>query len=559
LQLALHPWVRDCPAAEAILPGAAAVGTQSHTHTTQLSRFTSPPPATPSPPLSQAVAKLAQAAPRFFSGDEDGGLDRLACDAAYYGYHRRGARQALHIRHAPGGLGHHAVPPARTTSATTARREKDGEKEKGREEEEDNPLARLYPEMHARASAASAELHHVAAGCAAMLQEGLEWGAGYRWSLLAADADDDGGQKSQSQREVDVSSQPRGQGTAGLASDVSAPPDPPPPPPPPPRVLSDVMDPPPPPCTAPDVHPVQRGVEQEEEEEEETPSTTTTTTSTSPSYLSIFRYQPPGPPGHSRRRARGEESPGGSDDGGSYGGGGDGGGDTGGGDADGGEREDDKATKTRRKRKKKKRRRRGGGEEEGEELLQLRTTEDEGLERVLMDDHVDDSLLTVIPFTHPGLRVWDAEYHAWVGPEEDLSIPRHEHDEDGGGAGGGGGGGGRCAVVMVGETLEFLTGGRLPATRHKVMHREVRAAGSRGVTDVSSLPSGATQSIRLSFPFLLRPRDDATLRPGVYGGVVGEGVSAKGGGAPVLAGDFIDGIKRARSSAVYLAPDAGGG
>jgi hypothetical protein len=295
-----------------------------------------------------------------------------------------------------------------------------------------------------------------------------------------------------------------------------------------------------------------------------------------------------------------------------------GGGDDGGDGVDGGAREEKSSNK--RKRKKKKRRGGFGGtlahashareaHHTGKvphrkdchpyHRLMHPTSVDEGFERVLMDDHVDDSLLTVIPFTDPGLRVWDTDYHAWVGPEEDLGItrlsvddgfhvprdayvpfddavPRSHSSSSSGDA--------RCAVVMVGETLEFLTGGRLPATRHKVVHRfhVDRGRGAGGdllhhsgrparVSSLTSLGTPAPAS-RLSFPFLLRARDEAMLHPGVYGGGIGGGedVGEQGprpsttiNGAcvpvpvrprPVLAGTFIDALKRRRSSAVYAAP-----
>lgn len=280
--------------------------------------------------------------------------------------------------------------------------------------------------------------------------------------------------------------------------------------------------------------------------------------------------------------------------------------------ANGDGRENDASLKKKRRKNEKKRKRRWRSKRRGEETERETEREtgrrhrplhcasgavDEGSERVLMDDHVDDSLLTVIPFTNPpGLRVWDAEYNAWLSPEEDLdvredlaasAVTRDEvYDDDdvervlnGEAEPRVGGDGGRFAVVMVGETLEFLTGGRLPATRHKV----VLSAGSRGfkhgrrvsVADAEKECSSAQGTAnRLSFPFLLRPRIDAILQPGVCGGV--EGMSVGGGGitpgtparsnhkqspalsGSVLASAFIDNIKKRHSSAVHLAPDVSG-
>lgn len=73
-------------------------------------------------------------------------------------------------------------------------------------------------------------------------------------------------------------------------------------------------------------------------------------------------------------------------------------------------------------------------------------------------EHVDYSLLTLIPFTEPGLEVLDLKRFEWVCPEESNTTPSGDDS-----------GGRRLAVLMVGESLEMLSSGLLSATTHRVV------------------------------------------------------------------------------------------
>ena len=72
-------------------------------------------------------------------------------------------------------------------------------------------------------------------------------------------------------------------------------------------------------------------------------------------------------------------------------------------------------------------------------------------------EHVDYSLMTLAPFTEPGLEVLDLKSFEWVCPE--LDTQRHRQTD----------GSGRLATIMVGESLEFLSGNVLTATTHRVV------------------------------------------------------------------------------------------
>lgn len=105
---------------------------------------------------------------------------------------------------------------------------------------------------------------------------------------------------------------------------------------------------------------------------------------------------------------------------------------------------------------------------------------------LLQGAHADLGLLTVSPISaHPLLEAWDPETLAWRHAERDaLAAP------------------GMCdALVFAGETLSFLTAGRVQAIVHKV--------GLPHAPDARGLSAEA----RYSMPFFARARPDAVLRP----------------------------------------------
>ncbi|KAJ1477645.1 hypothetical protein T484DRAFT_1905949 [Baffinella frigidus] len=104
-----------------------------------------------------------------------------------------------------------------------------------------------------------------------------------------------------------------------------------------------------------------------------------------------------------------------------------------------------------------------------------------GGETAVLAEHVDQSLLTLAPFTQHGLEVLDLERFEFVDPQAGMKE------------------GGPDAVVLVGETLEAATGGRLCATTHRVQ-----------------CPASPRDGARTSCPFFLFAGPGATLRPALF-------------------------------------------
>lgn len=137
-------------------------------------------------------------------------------------------------------------------------------------------------------------------------------------------------------------------------------------------------------------------------------------------------------------------------------------------------------------------------------------------------DHVDYTLLTLIPLgCARGLEVLDVTAPGFVQPEVEV-VMRGEPPE-------------QFAVVLAGEALERVTGGRITATQHKVTAQ-------------------FGQSGRVSCPYLLYARADARLAA----------VCARQGAAaavadPPLAADFVRASQLRKASAVYAKEDGGVG
>jgi isopenicillin N synthase-like dioxygenase len=135
-------------------------------------------------------------------------------------------------------------------------------------------------------------------------------------------------------------------------------------------------------------------------------------------------------------------------------------------------------------------------------------------------EHVDYTLLTIAPFaTAPGLEVLDLEAFAWVAPES-AHAPV-----------------GPMAVVMAGESLEFVTRGRVSATSHRVS----KAFGRAG---------------RCSCPYLLHAHPAARLTqwplPKPCARVGGADAPTEEPASPgPFAKDFVRAMQRKKASAVY--------